>query len=323
MNDEFSTLNRRSTRRLGPLGIVLIAAAILIVIIVVIIYLATRPSSHSAGSSGGGKGTINLGVKNFAEEYIIADMYQMLLQKHGFSVAQHKLGTTQLLQPALLRGNIDLYPEYTGTGLTVVLGYKGTSNAAQAYNTLKTQYEKKYHLSWLDQSPMNDTNGVAVTAATASKYHLTTLSDLGKASSQLTFAGLTDCQGRPDCLAGLQNVYGAKFKNVTLLGTQTLIYGTLKSGQADAIEVFTTDAPIKANNLQVLTDNKGIFPADHIAPVVRDSVLTKYPEIRGDLNVLAPRITDTVMRRLNYQVYIKQMDPAVVAKNFLTSNHLI
>lgn len=273
------------------------------------------------------KATINIGVKNFAEEQIIADMYQLRLQKDGFAVKQHQLAETPALQSALLKGQIDLYPEYTGTGLTSVLYPNSTklyTNAIQAYDIVKTQYEKRFHLTWLLQTPMNDTNGIAVTRATSRKYHLHTLSNLAKVAKKLTFAEDPACKDRSDCLKGMEQHYGIHFKQVTDVGSGPLRYAGLTSGKYDVIEVFTTDPPIFKDHLVVLTDNKkAIFPADHLAPVVRDPVLKKYPKIRPALNGIARYLTTKVMIQLNGKVILQNQDPMTVARTFLQSKHLL
>lgn len=282
--------------------------------------LAAKPAAKPAAL-----GTINIGTKNFGEEYVISDMYTLLLQKAGFTVNTHDLATTAILQPALLRGSIDLYPEYTGTGYNVVLKHaKISTNAVQTYDAVKAEYERKFHLTWLAQSPMNDTNDVAVTQATASKYRVHNLSQLARVAGQLSFAGLPDCKARPDCLGGLQNAYGIHFKSITYLGSQPLMYKGLSSGQFDAVEVFTTDGPIQANHLVVLADNKhAVFPADHIAPVVRDSLLSRYPQVRTILNRLPRYLTTKAVKKLNVQVVLNSADPLVTARAFLRSKHLI
>lgn len=281
---------------------------------------AAQPASHARAT-----GTINIGAKNFDEEYITADIYQLLLQKAGFTVKQHVLGSEpQPFQKALLNGSLDLYPEYTGTGLVGILGKTGIVNPHKAYQTVKRLYEKKFHLTWLQQTPMNDSNAVAVTKATANKYHLKTLSNLAKVSKNLSFAALPPCKGRPDCLGGMQKQYGINFKNVTYVDSTTLTLQALKSGQADAAEVFGTDGRISAYGLVSLVDNKGkVFPADHIAPVVRDSTLKKYPQIRGILNKVAPLLTTKVVIQLNLQYDLHHVDAMKLATGFLKSHHLI
>lgn len=267
---------------------------------------------------------INIGTKNFGEEYVISDMYKLLLEKAGFNVGgTHNLATTDVLQKALLKGQIDMYPEYTGTGLEVVLKQKGTANESKAFKTDATQYKKKWNLIWLKASAFNDTNGVGVLSKTASKYHLKTLSDLAKASKNLSFAALPDCQSRADCLPGLQNVYKVNFKKITYVDSQPVMYRGLNDGTYDVIEVFTSDGPIQVLHVTVLKDNKGIFPADHVAPVVRGSILKKYPKIKTVLNKLAPKLTLKAIINLNTQVVVNSKDPLVVARAFLKSNHLL
>lgn len=270
------------------------------------------------------KAKINIGTKNFGEEYVISDMYKLLLEKNGFNVgATHDLATTPVLQQALRKGQIDMYPEYTGTGLEVVLKDKGTANESKAYKIVSTQYKKKWNLIWLKASAFNDTNDVGVMKSTASQYHLKTISDLAKASKNLNFAALPDCKDRPDCLGGLKSVYKANFKNIAYVDSQPVMYKGLKDGTYDAIEVFTTDGPIQALKVTVLKDNKGIFPADHVAPVVRGTILKKYPKIKTILNKLASKLTLSKMISLNVQVVVQGKDHLTVARNFLKANHLL
>jgi len=271
------------------------------------------------------KATINIGQNNFSESEIIGDMYSLLLAKHGFGTKLHVLGSEPaLLTTAIRRGDLDIFPEYTGTGLQVLGIKRIITSPTTAYNTVKNQYNQRFHITWLKQSAFNDTNGVAVTQATAKKYKLHTLSDLAKVAKNLTFAALSGCKSRPDCLAGLQSVYGIQFKTVNFLDAAPLRYTALKNGQADAIEVFTTDGPIRADHLVVLADDKhAVFPADHIAPIVRNSVLQKNPEIRKILDPLAGYLTINAMTKLNGQVVLQSQDALTVARNFLKSKHML
>jgi glycine betaine/choline ABC-type transport system substrate-binding protein len=303
------------TRRRWLAGLVLGVAA-----------LTSAPfAATSQAAQPQAKPTINIGQNNFSESEIIGDMYSLLLTKHGFGTKLHVLGTEPaLLTSAIRRGDLDIFPEYTGTGLQVLGIKRIITSPTTAYNTVKNQYNQRFHITWLKQSAFNDTNGVAVTQATAKKYKLHTLSDLAKVAKNLTFAALSGCKGRPDCLAGLQRVYGIQFKTVNFLDAAPLRYSALKNGQADAIEVFTTDGPIRANHLVVLRDNKhSVFPADHIAPIVRNSVLQKNPEIRTILDPLARYLTTDAMTKLNGQVVLQSQDALTVARNFLKSKHML
>ncbi len=300
--------------------------SIVLGLVALVVALLPGSGSHAATqpTHAGAKATINVGYKNFAEEQIIGDMYILLLDKHGFNAVGHQLTETPFLQSALVRGQIDMYPEYTGTGLQVVGVKKVVTKPIEAYDIVKSRYQRRFHLTWLDQAPMNDTNGIGVSQATAAKHHLHNLSDLAKAAGKLTFAEDPACKSRPDCLAGMMAHYGVHFKSVTDIISTPLRYQGLKSGQFNVIEVFTTDAPIKADHVVVLKDNKGeVFPADHIAPIVRDSILRKYPQIRGILNRLAPYLSTIAMIRLNGEVILQTKDAMTVARDFLKSKHLL
>jgi osmoprotectant transport system permease protein len=170
---------------------------------------------------------------------------------------------------------------------------------------------------------MNDANGVAVTQATSRKYNLHTLSDLAKVANQLTFAAVPACRVRPDCLVGMKNTYGINFKDIKYVDSAPIRYKGIQDGTYDAVQVFTTDGPIKALNLVVLRDDKGIFPAYHVAPVVRSTILQKYPRLALILNRLAPYLTTQAMINLNLQVVVQGKDHMVAARSFLRSKHLL
>jgi osmoprotectant transport system substrate-binding protein len=276
--------------------------------------------------TGGSKGTVIIGSKNFTEEYIVADMYAQLLQQAGFNVVTKlNLGGTPVAQAAILKGDIELYPEYTSTALLTVLNDQPMQDPTQIYNTVKSQYEQKYKLTWLDPSPFNDTQALAMTQAGSQKYGVTTYSELATKAPQLVMGGPAEFQTRSDGLPGLQKAYGGfQFKNYVQLGTGSLRYQALLNGQIDVAVAFSTDGEIQGDKLVLLKDDKNFYPVYNIAPVVRMDTLQKYPDIATVLNKLAPYLTTPIMSGLNWQVDGPQkMDPAVVAKNFLTQNGLL
>jgi osmoprotectant transport system substrate-binding protein len=304
----------------GGVAILLLAALSVASFPLARVTSAARPATHSAATV-----TLNIGEKNFDEEFIVGDIYALLLQKAGFKYKLHVLGSEPgPFQTAMLRGQLDLYPEYTGTGLVGVLGVPGIANQALAFKTVKRLYEKRYHFTWLQRAPMNDTNAVAVTSATASKYHLKTLSDLARVASQLSFIALPACQGRSDCLAGMQSAYGINFKNVTYVASTSLTTQALVGGQADAAELFSTSPVIKKDGLVVLADNKAkVFPADNLAPLIRDPVLRKYPKIAGILNKVEKYLTTQAVIGLNAKFDLLNQDALSIARKFLKSKHLL
>jgi osmoprotectant transport system substrate-binding protein len=277
---------------------------------------------NGAGSDAGGS-SISVGSKDFTEELILGEMYAQMLEKHGLEVTRKlDLGGTQVAMEALQRGDIDLYPEYTGTALITQLKEKPGKDAAENYAAVKSAYESRYALTWLEAAPFNDTQALATTAAVRAKYHLTTLSDLAKAAPQLRLGAIPEFTKREDGLPGLQKAYGGfNFADVKLFDIG-LKYKALESGQVDVVVAFGTDGQIDVDHLYVFVDDKHFWPSYQVAPVVRDATLKAQPRIASVLDKLAPLLTDGVMRGLNAQVDGQKKDPADVAQAFLARHGL-
>lgn len=280
--------------------------------------------SDSGKSDGSATGTVVVASKNFTEELIVGNMYAQLLDQAGFTVkTKLNLGATPVVQAALESGQVDLYPEYTGTGLLTVLKEPPLHTAEAVYDAVKKGYEQKYDLVWLEPAPMNDTQALAMTSAGSAKFGITTISELATKAGRLTMVGPPEFAARQDGLPGLEKAYGP-FKLERYVPVSIgLQYQALQSGQADVAVVFSTDGQIAADKLVVLKDDKQFFPIYQIAPVVRRSVLDKYPGIATTLNKLAPLLTDETMQRLNYEVDGKKQEPAAVARTFLMQSGLL
>jgi len=271
--------------------------------------------------------SVTVASKDFTEEFIVGEMYAQLLESAGFKVNRKiNLGGTPVAQAAIVKGDIDLYPEYTSTGLQTVLKITNPiSDPQQIYQTVKSGYEQQYKLTWLTPSPFNDTQALAMTQAGSQKYGITTYSDLAQKASQLVLGGPAEFMEREDGIKGLQKAYGGfVFKDTKQLGTGSLRYQALLSGQIDVVVAFGTDGQIKGDNLVLLKDDKTFYPIYNIAPVVRMDTLAKYPQIADVLNKLAPLLTDDVMSGLNWMVDgPDKKDYAVVAKAFLQQSGLL
>jgi osmoprotectant transport system substrate-binding protein len=270
---------------------------------------------RSAGS------TVSIGSKDFTEELILGEMYAQILEQNGFTVNRKlDLGGTQIAMEALQRGDIDLYPEYTGTALVTELKEKPGKSASANFTTVKDAYAARYELAWLDPAPFNDTQALATTRAISARYRITTLSELAKAAPHLRLGAIPEFTKREDGLPGLQKAYGGfAFADVKLFEIG-LKYKALESGQVDVVVAFGTDGQIDVDRLMVFDDDKHFWPAYQVAPVVREATLAMYPAIATHLNKLAPLLTDTIMRGLNAQVDGAKKDPAVVARTFLTQH---
>lgn len=284
------------------------------------------PASNTGSGNTGtaAKGTVVVASKDFTEEFILGEMYALLLEKAGYQVERKiNLGGTPVVQQALLNEEVDLYPEYTGTGLLTILKQPVMSDPVAVYDAVKKGYEEQFKLTWLDPAPMNNTQALAMTKARAGELGLTTISDLVAVADQLTMAAPPEFAEREDGYPGLQRVYGDfQFKDVLAVDAG-LRYQALLNGEADIIMAFGTDGEIAANDLVVLKDDKGLWPPYQVAPVVRQAVLDANPELAATLNQLAPLLTDATMQQLNYEVSGNQREPADVAKEFLVSQKLI
>ncbi|MGH2562080.1 MAG: glycine betaine ABC transporter substrate-binding protein [Thermomicrobiales bacterium] len=291
---------------------------------------------------------IGVGSKNFPEALIIGEMYALALENAGLTVERSlNLGGTGVAHEALLAGDIDLYPEYTGTGLIAVLeatladvtGSQASPVAGAAaspvagdtvdavYNYVNQQYQEQFGLVWLDQSPMNNSQALAVTRDFADEHGLSTISQLAELAGdeEIVISAPSDFEERPDGLIGLRDVYGGGFEDVEVNGVDPGIkYQALTDGDANVVLAFSTDAEIAFFDLVVLEDDLGLWPPYHVAPVVRQDTLDANPLIGETLNTLSPLLTTEVMIELNGLVVGEEkQDPADVARQFLVDQQLI
>ncbi|MEQ8996360.1 MAG: glycine betaine ABC transporter substrate-binding protein [Coleofasciculus sp. B1-GNL1-01] len=284
---------------------------------VMLIGLAVLTMLFAIACQGGGS-AIKVGSKDFTEQFILGEMYALVLENQGFDVERKlNLGGTPVAQAGLESGQIDLYPEYTGTALLTVLNRPVSSDSQQVYQTVANSYQEKYNLVWLEPAPMNNTQALVMTPEGAKDYTIKTISDMVDQASQLTLIGPPEFEVREDGLLGLKQVYGDFQLEKFIPADPGLRYQALSEGQADVAVAFGTDGEINAFNLVVLEDNQNFFPPYQVAPVVRQETLEKHPGIRDALNQLAPKLTNETMRRLNYEVSGKKREPAEVAREFL------
>lgn len=280
----------------------------------------------SALISGCGKSsdTVVIGSKNFTEQIIMGNMLATLIEKNTDLKVDRKLnlGGTDVAFNALKSGDIDMYVEYTGTGLVNILKKPAQNNSDAVYNEVKKDFKEKYNLDWLEPIGFNNTYTLAVSPSVEEKYHPKTISDLKKISSNLVLGCTMEFTERPDGYPGLKKTYDIEFKSVKGMDSG-LRYPAIEKGDVDVIDAFSTDGMLKAYNLTVLKDDKNFFPPYYAAPLVRDDTLKKHPELKDVLNKLAGQINDETMRELNYKVDKLGEDPKNVADDFLKSKGLI
>jgi osmoprotectant transport system substrate-binding protein len=264
--------------------------------------------------------TVRVGSKNFTESFVIAEIYAQALERAHIRVRRlFNLGSTQIAMAAMLRGNLDCYPEYTGTALIDVLHGAPIADPDAAYEAVRDAFVGRFGIVWLPRSPMNDSQGLATTLAISHRLGLRTLSDVSRAASHLRLATIQEFLARPDGLPGLQSAYGGfHFAEVRTYDI-ALKYRALLDGQADVATAFTTDGEIATSDLVVLRDDRQFWSAYNIAPVVRRDALIARPAIARALNAVSPAITDNAVRAMNARVESRGEDPADVAAAFLST----
>lgn len=277
-----------------------------------------------AACGGAAAKPVRVGSKDFTEEFIVGNMYALLLEANGIPVERKlNLGGTPVLQQALVSDQVDIYPEYTGTGLLTVLKLPSNTDRQAVYNAIKDGYKQQFNLVWLDPAPMNNTQALAMKKDVAAAKGIKTISDMAAQAAELTMIGPPEFEQREDGLPGISQAYG-DFKLKAYIPVDAgLRYEGLVNGQADVVVAFGTDGQISAFDLVILDDDKGLFPPYQIAPVVRQQAIDANPKMVEVLNKLAPLLSDATMQRLNYEVDGKKREPADVAKEFLQQNGLI
>jgi osmoprotectant transport system substrate-binding protein len=266
---------------------------------------------------------VKVGSKNFTEQFIVAEIYAQALEQAGIKAqTRTNLGATLIAHTALVNGEIDLYPEYTGTAMAHVVKGDLSGSAEQTYATVKDYYEKNLHLTLLQPTHVENGYAIVVLPETAAKYKLKTLSDLGPASKNLSFGAEGSFADRKDGTPGMALVYGIHFKEFRNLAKIGLRYSALTSKNIDVSFGFTTDWQIATDKLVVLDDDKHLFPPYFLVPVIRQDTLAKNPKIAEVLNKVSALLTSENMRAMNAAVERDKEEPKDVAAEFLKAKGL-
>lgn len=282
---------------------------------------AASPSGSPVSSAAVGPNatpadvSLTIGSKLDVDGQLNAEMYALLLENKGYHVSTKlALGQTPVLDKAIKSGAIDIYPEFTGTALSL-LKLPPTQNAQQAYQEVKQAYQKQFQITWLDPAyQLNDSYAICTSKAVAQKYHLTTLDDLKPVASKLSIAAQQD--GIEAAVDPVEKAYGLKFDKTVQISEQ-LSFAAVDKGDVDLNVCYTTDPNIIVKNFVILKDTKGVFPIYNPAPIIRDSLLQKAPEIANVLNALQPHLTNEAILGLIKQVSVDHKPVQDVAKAFL------
>lgn len=268
--------------------------------------------------------TINIATKPMTEGYILGQMLTELIEQDTdlkVNITNGVGGGTSNIHPAIVKGEFDLYPEYTGTSWEAVLK-KEASYDESKFDELQKEYKEKYNLEYVNLYGFNNTYGLAVNKDIAEKYNLKTYSDLAKVSNELIFGAEYDFFEREDGYKELQKVYNMNFKKQIDMDIG-LKYQAMKDKKIDVMVIFTTDGQLAISDVVVLEDDKKMYPSYRAGTVVRSEILLQHPELKPVLEKLNNILDDKTMADLNYQVESEGKKPEDVAREYLQEKGLL
>jgi len=267
---------------------------------------------------------ITIGSKFFTEQVLLAELLaQHIEARTGIPVERKtNLGGTLLVHKALLAGELDLYVEYTGTALTAVLNETPSGDSSAVYARVKSLYAERFLLEVTEPLGFENTFAVVIRGDDAQRFHLRTMSDLVPIAPKWRVGVGYEFLERPDGFRGWSERYGLHFADKPRVMDLGLIYRALVDHQVDIVAGNSTDGLIESLGLVALQDDKHYFPPYDAVPIVRQSTLARFPQLRGALAELAGTISASDIRRLNYAVEGQLRDPAEVVRQFRVSHGL-
>jgi osmoprotectant transport system substrate-binding protein len=292
---------------------------------------STTSGSTEGGEAGAiksnpenGKVSLTIGSKNFPEQEILGEIYAQALTAAGYKVKSAlNLGSETVALKAVKSGQISGYPEYASTALTSFFGLEPEevpADATEAWEKANEEFEKE-SLQAFEPTPFASANAVGTTKGTAEKYGLKTVSDLEGVSEELSLYGSPECRQRIDCLAGLEKLYGLKFKSFTPVDIG-LRYTVLEKGQADLSILFTTDPQLSAESdkFVILEDDKEVFPAGNVIFVTAKKVAEEAgPDYEKTILQVQEGLDLKVVQELDARVELEKETPKEAAKAYLES----
>lgn len=271
------------------------------------------------------KEVINIATKPMTEQFILSEMLKQIIEEDTdleVKITKGIGGGTSNIHPALVKGDFDMYPEYTGTGWSFVLKEKNIPDDKTLYKELTEKYEKEYDLKWVGLYGFNNTFGLVVRKDIGEKYNIKTYSDLAKYANELTFGAEYDFYEREDGFDSLCKAYGFKFKKSVDLDIG-LKHKAINNKEIDVMNVFTTDGQLSTSDVILLKDDKNFYNTYYCGTVVRKDVLEKHPELEKALMKMENIITEEEMAKLNYKVESEGLDEVKVAGDFLKEKNII
>ncbi len=280
--------------------------------------LAGCGSSGTSSSSSGD--VIKVGSKDFTENEVVAEVYALALEDAGYEVERVFDISSSVIHQSITSDEIDLYPEYTGTGLISILGESPLTDAQEVYDKVKEEYDEQFSITWLSYAEANDGQGIFVSKEISDKLGITTISDLQEHASEIRFASQGEFDEREDGIPALEATYGEFNWKSTAVYDNGLKYSVVENGEADASPAYTTEGQLsQTDKFVLLEDDKHVWPPYNLAPIVRNSVLEANPEIEEILNNVSATLDTATVTELNARVDVDGEDYEDVAADYWES----
>ncbi|MCI1974353.1 MAG: glycine/betaine ABC transporter substrate-binding protein [Limosilactobacillus sp.] len=274
------------------------------------------PTMASAASNK----PIIVGSKNVSESKTVSEIYTLALEHAGYKVTRKPNIANNVIFKATQKGQVDVYPEYTGTIVEAYLKKKGTGKSASQMAKMARQGIKKDGLTTFKYAPGDNRQGVAMPTKVAKKYHITNLSQLQKQAPKINFASQGEFEKRADALPEMNKVYGKfSFKSIKDYDVN-LLYKIMEEGKAQAAPVSTTDGQLATSKFTLIKDNKNIWPPYNLVPVVNQKVAKSHPKMEKALNKVDAKLTTSQLTALNKKVNVDGQNYKTVAKNWYNDN---
>lgn len=276
--------------------------------------LTTTVSANHEGEA------IRIGSKDFTENLLVAEIYALALENHGYEVERVPAISSAIVHTAIVNDEIDLYPEYTGTGLLTILQLPMETDPAKVFDIVKTEYNEQFNLTWLQYSEANDSQGLVITTAKAEELDIATISDLQAKASELRFASQGEFDMREDGMPGLEGIYGEFDWASSTIYDNSLKYQVLQNDEADVTPAYTTEGQLVNTDLYtVLEDDKQFWPPYNLAPIIRNNVLEAHPDIEDILDGINEELNTEKMIELNAKVDVDGEEYVEVAQAYFDS----
>nr|WP_084676219.1 glycine betaine ABC transporter substrate-binding protein [Carnobacterium pleistocenium] len=271
-------------------------------------------------SSTSSSEAIKIGSKDFTESLVVSEIYALALEDQDLEVERIPNIASSVIPQSIENGEVDLYPEYTGTSLLTIFELPLQTDPDAVAETIRESYEEDGILTTLDYAEANDSAGIAIKTSVSEEYGIKTISDLQENADQIRFASQGEFDQREDGLPGLAQVYGEFDFLSTTVYDNSLKYQVLNSDEADATPAYTTEGQLSnTEEFTILEDDKNFWPPYNLVPVVRQDILETYPEIETIINGINENLDTETVIELNAKVDIDGEDYQQVAQDYFDS----